>query len=112
MKKPKFSKKTVDNTKQTYYNIITEGGRKMQTLKQLREGKGITQKELAESFGVSDRTIYSLEKSSENIKDSVLKKYIESFDVSYDNIFLGNEYEINVFENKAKNEVLNRALER
>lgn len=32
------------------------------TLKQLRDGYGLTQKELARLFKVSDRTIYNIEK--------------------------------------------------
>ncbi len=71
----------------------------MKTLRELRTALGLTQKELSDYFNVSDRTIYQIEKESSNIKDSLLKKYMLAFNIDYDDIFLGTEYEIFVFEN-------------
>lgn len=80
----------------------------MQTLKGLRTSYGFTQEELANMFGVTSRTIQNMEKDSTNIRDSLLKKYMVAFDVSYDDIFLGKEYEIFEFYNKRKKIVLKR----
>lgn len=66
----------------------------MRTLKQLRLENYFTQEELADLFQVSSRTIQNLEKDSSNIGDKMLSKYMKAFDVKYDEIFLGNEYEI------------------
>ncbi|WEG74385.1 helix-turn-helix transcriptional regulator [Vagococcus intermedius] len=74
----------------------------MRTLRDLRQGLNLTQKELADFFEVSDRTIYQMEKDSSNIKDSLLKRYMMAFNISYDNIFLGSEYEIFVFEKRRR----------
>lgn len=65
----------------------------MKTLKELRTDYGLTQKELGDLFKVSSRTIQNMEKDSTNIKDSLLSKYMSAFNVKYDDIFLGNEYE-------------------
>lgn len=69
----------------------------MKTLKELRFVSNMTQEELANLFEVSPRTIQNMEKDSTNIKDSLLSKYIKAFGISYDEIFLGNEYENFVF---------------
>ena len=74
----------------------------MKTLKELRIGSSMTQEELANLFNVSPRTIQNMEKDSTNIKDSLLSKYIKAFGVSYDDIFLGNEYENFVFQEDKK----------
>lgn len=81
----------------------------MITLKQLRLSRGISAKELSDAFDVDAQTIYNNEKDSSSIKDSLLSKYLNAFKVSYDDIFLGDKYEIFVFEKKAKEEVLSRA---
>ena len=48
-----------------------------------------------------------MEKDSSNIKDSLLKKYMDAFAVKYDDIFLGNEYENFVhLEEKKKSIIL------
>ncbi|MGF2943241.1 helix-turn-helix transcriptional regulator [Enterococcus xiangfangensis] len=78
----------------------------MKTLKNIREEYGITQEELADAFGVTSRTIQNMEKDSSNIKDSLLKKYIQAFDLKYDEIFLGSEYEIFEFQKKKKLKIL------
>lgn len=78
----------------------------MKTLKELRVNHNLTQEELSELFDVSVRTIQNMEKNSENIKDSLLSKYIEAFGVSYDQIFLGNEYENFVFIKRKKQEII------
>ncbi|WP_208773725.1 helix-turn-helix domain-containing protein [Enterococcus faecalis] len=62
----------------------------MKTLKELRVEYGLTQEELADLFKVTSRTIQNMEKDSSNIKDSLLKKYMDAFAVKYDDIFLGN----------------------
>ncbi|MBN6095394.1 helix-turn-helix transcriptional regulator [Staphylococcus saprophyticus] len=74
----------------------------MNTLKELRVSYGLTQEELANLFKVSPRTIQNMEKDSTNIKDSLLSKYIKAFNVKYDEIFLGNEYENFVLTQKKK----------
>lgn len=74
----------------------------MNTLKELRVSYGLTQEELANLFKVSPRTIQNMEKDSTNIKDSLLSKYIKAFNVKYDEIFLGNEYENFVLPQKKK----------
>ncbi|HDL6577561.1 TPA: helix-turn-helix transcriptional regulator, partial [Enterococcus faecalis] len=68
---------------------------------------GLTQEELADLFKVTSRTIQNMEKDSSNIKDSLLKKYMDAFAVKYDDIFLGNEYENFVhLEEKKKSIIL------
>ena len=67
----------------------------------------MTQEELADLFKVTSRTIQNMEKDSSNIKDSLLKKYMDAFAVKYDDIFLGNEYENFVhLEEKKKSIIL------
>lgn len=78
----------------------------MKTLRELRVEYGMTQEELAKLFDVSPRTIQNMEKNSSNIKDSLLTKYIEAFNVKYDDIFLGNEYEKNVFSKEKKRSLI------
>lgn len=78
----------------------------MKTLKELRTGSGLTQEELAKLFSVTSRTIQNMEKDSSNIRDGLLKKYLDAFDVKYDEIFLGDEYEIFVYTEKKKKTVL------
>ena len=51
----------------------------MKTLKELRVEYGLTQEELADLFKVTSRTIQNMEKDSSNIKDSLLKKYMDAF---------------------------------
>lgn len=82
----------------------------MKTLKDLRTSYNLTQEELAEMFDVTSRTIQNMEKDSTNIKDSLLKKYMIAFDVSYDEIFLGKEYEIFEFD-KARKNLIKKKLE-
>lgn len=79
----------------------------MKTLKELRVEYGLTQEEFADLFKVTSRTIQNMEKDSSNIKDSLLKKYMDAFAVKYDDIFLGNEYENFVhLEEKKKSIIL------
>lgn len=66
------------------------------TLEALRVNAGLTQAELASEFDVSAQTIMRLEKDSSDIGYKLLKKYIEKFNIPFDNIFLGNKYEKNV----------------
>lgn len=78
----------------------------MMTLKELRITHGLSQKELANLFGISERTVQNIESDSSNIKDSLLSKYIKAFNIGYDDIFLGNKYENIVFMNKKKEKVI------
>lgn len=78
------------------------------TLRQLRNSKNLTQSELANTFRVSVGTIANIENNSDNIKDSLLSKYMNAFNVTYDQIFLGNKYEIFEFENNEKLKILNK----
>lgn len=78
----------------------------MQTLKELRIKYGLTQEELADLFKVTSRTIQNMEKDSSNIKDSLLKKYMDAFGVKYDDIFLGNEYENFVHLDEKKKSII------
>ncbi|ADV05074.1 MULTISPECIES: helix-turn-helix transcriptional regulator [Staphylococcus] len=78
----------------------------MKTLKELRTDYGLTQEELGDLFSVSSRTIQNMEKDSTNIKDSLLSKYMRAFNVKYDDIFLGNEYENFVFMNNKKQSII------
>lgn len=78
----------------------------MKTLKQLRSENFLTQEELASLFGVSSRTIQNMEKDSSNIRDELLSKYMRAFNVKYDDIFLGSEYEIFEFQSGKKNTII------
>ncbi|MGO4026676.1 helix-turn-helix transcriptional regulator [Staphylococcus pseudintermedius] len=78
----------------------------MKTLKELITDYGLTQEELGDLFSVSSRTIQNMEKDSTNIKDSLLSKYMRAFNVKYDDIFLGNEYENFVFMNNKKQSII------
>lgn len=78
----------------------------MKTLKELRTDHGLTQEELGDLFSVSSRTIQNMEKDSTNIKDSLLSKYMTAFNVKYDDIFLGDEYENFVFMNNKKKSII------
>lgn len=78
----------------------------MKTLKELRMEYGLTQEELADLFGITSRTVQNLEKDSSNIKDHILKKYMDAFSVKYDDIFLGNQYENFVFMNNKKEKII------
>lgn len=85
---------------------LPKGGDNMKTLKELRTDYGMTQEELGDLFQVSSRTIQNMEKDSTNIKDSLLSKYMDAFNVKYDDIFLGNEYENFVFRNDKKKSII------
>lgn len=78
----------------------------MRTLKELRIANGLTQIEVAQLFKVSSRTIQNMEKDSSNIKDRLLSKYIIAFQVSYNDIFLGNEYENFVLREEKKKSII------
>lgn len=62
-------------------------------LEAMRISAGLTQKELAEEFGVSDQTIAKLEKDSSDIGYKMLKQYMNKFHIKFDDIFLGKKYE-------------------
>lgn len=86
--------------------VLPKGGDNIKTLKELRTDYGLTQEELGDLFSVSSRTIQNMEKDSTNIKDSLLSKYMSAFNVKYDDIFLGNEYENFVFMNNKKQSII------
>ncbi len=86
--------------------VLLKGGDNMKTLKELRTDYGLTQEELGDLFSVSSRTIQNMEKDSTNIKDSLLSKYMSAFNVKYDDIFLGDEYENFVFMNDKKKSII------
>lgn len=67
------------------------------TLKSLRVTVNLTQKEMASLIGISENSLGNLEKDSTNIKNWILDKYVEIFDISVDDIFLGKEYVIFAF---------------
>ena len=69
------------------------GGVLQWTLEAMRINKGLTQLELAEKFEVSSQTIARLEKDSSDIGYQLLKKYMDYFNVKFDDIFLGKKYE-------------------
>ncbi|QKN86192.1 putative DNA binding protein [Staphylococcus virus pSp_SNUABM-S] len=105
----KFTKKTYFVLTVRKFRIILvlpKGGDNMKTLKELRTDYGLTQEELGDLFSVSSRTIQNMEKDSTNIKDSLLSKYMRAFNVKYDDIFLGNEYENFVFMNNKKQSII------
>ncbi|MGB4792159.1 helix-turn-helix transcriptional regulator [Lactococcus raffinolactis] len=68
------------------------------TLKSLRVTVNLTQKEMASLIGISENSLGNLEKDSTNIKNWILDKYVEIFDISVDDIFLGKEYVIFAFD--------------
>lgn len=70
------------------------------TLRGLRTEYGLSQKDLADILGVSDRTLFKYEKDSTNIPDPIVKKYLQLFNVMYDDIFLGKESDIFVQRKK------------
>ncbi|MEN3133805.1 helix-turn-helix domain-containing protein [Bacillus albus] len=63
------------------------------TIADLRKLHGLSQIELAEFLGISSRTLQHYERDSSAIPNKVLKKYMDIFEVSYDEIFLGEQYE-------------------
>lgn len=63
------------------------------TLNELRESAGFNQAELADILEVSPKTLWLYEQDSTNIPDELIKKYMYLFDVPYEDIFFGSEYE-------------------
>ncbi|MBW9329952.1 XRE family transcriptional regulator [Lactococcus raffinolactis] len=53
---------------------------------------------MASLIGISENSLGNLEKDSTNIKNWILDKYVEIFDISVDDIFLGKEYVIFAFD--------------
>lgn len=62
----------------------------------------LTQNELANLFNISLSKLQELEYDSSAITDDILKKYMCFFNVVYDDIFLGVEYENNVLNNRKR----------
>lgn len=71
------------------------------SLRELRLSCGLMGKELGDILGISDRTVFAYEKDSSNIPNDLLRKYMLLFSVTYDEIFLGKEYEKNELRRKA-----------
>lgn len=84
----------------------------MKTPKELRVEKNLKQEELANVMSVNPRTVQNIEKNPGAISDSLLLKYLIAFNISYDEIFLGDEYEKNVFENRNKKEIQDLMINR
>lgn len=63
------------------------------TLEAMRVSGGLTQKQLADEFGISSQTIAKFENDSSDIGVALLKKYMTKFNVRFDDIFLGKKYE-------------------
>lgn len=64
-------------------------------IKELRNAKGITQQQLADSVGVTTRTIISLEKSEYNPSVLLAFKISQFFEENIENVFLLNEDKLN-----------------
>ena len=64
-------------------------------IKELRNAKGITQQQLADSVGVITRTIISLEKSEYNPSVLLAFKISQFFEENIENVFLLNEDKLN-----------------
>lgn len=64
-------------------------------IKELRNAKGITQQQLADSVGVTTRTIISLEKSEYNPSVLLAFKISQFFEENIENVFLLNEDKFN-----------------
>ena len=77
----------------------------MHILKELRLLHHLTQAELADLLGVSEKSVRNLEEDSSTINNSILKKYSEVFDVDIDEIFLGSKCEIFVFIQDKRNKI-------
>lgn len=73
----------------------------MSTIEELRLSLGYTQEKMANILGISTKTLSKYENDSTNLPTILLKKYIDIFGVSFDNIFLGKKYEIIVQRRKA-----------
>lgn len=61
-------------------------------IKEIREGKGMTQTELSEKSGVTRTTIWKLETGEEEVTTSrTLEKIAKALDVSIGELFLASE---------------------
>lgn len=66
------------------------------TLKQIRNIKGLTQRQLAEAVGITERTIHTYEnnvKALQNADYIVVYNIAKALDVSTTDIFLGTDSE-------------------
>lgn len=55
---------------------------------------------MADELGISAKTLSKYENDSSNLPTPILKKYMDFFHVEFDDIFLGNKYEIYVQRKK------------
>lgn len=65
-----------------------------ENIKQTRQAKGLTQKELGEKLGIKQATISMFEKDKTNIKISTLRKIARALDVDIRILTKGNESSI------------------
>jgi len=65
------------------------------TLRAARVNAGLTLKEAAAKIGISVATLHKWEHDSSSIKVSQIKKIEEVYQYPTDNIFFGNELELN-----------------
>ncbi|WP_245823068.1 helix-turn-helix transcriptional regulator [Lactobacillus terrae] len=76
---------------------------KITTIEELRKSVSISQVEMANMLDISAKTLAKYEKDSSNLPTVLLKKYMDIFDVKFDDIFLGKKYEIIVQRKKKIN---------
>ena len=66
-----------------------KGGDKLNRLKEVREGKEMSQEKLSELSGISRQTIYKIETDPEfNAKVDTIKKLADALEVNFHDIFL------------------------
>ncbi len=63
----------------------------MRSIRELREGRGWTQLELANKLGVTPATVYNWERGKYEPSASKLRQIAQAFDVSMDDIALVQE---------------------
>jgi len=72
----------------------------IKTIEELRKELDISQVEMAKILGISAKTLGKYEFDSSNLPTPILKKYMNTFHVKFDDIFLGKKYEIYVQRKK------------
>jgi len=72
----------------------------IKTIEELRKELNISQVAMSKKLNVSPKTLGKYEADSSNLPTPILKKYMEMFNVEFDDIFLGKKYEIYVQRKK------------
>jgi len=72
----------------------------IKTIEELRKELNISQVVMAKKLKVSPKTLSKYETDSSNLPTPILKKYMEMFNIKFDDIFLGKKYEIYVQRKK------------